>query len=210
MTDEPGNTALTDTDTAAAPPEATPPVDPQGQVPPTGQEPQAPTETPPQETPPPETPPTNAEGNSPPERVVPGVDGYKFAEGVPSDFGKFASDLDMTQEQADGVLNAHQSLKTAEMQMVRQAGEAHIKNWGEKADYNMNLAKRAMKQNDPDGSLAKLFNATGYGNHPAVLDFFLQLGQGLKEGGFLKSELNAPGEKSRAQKMFPNMKSESL
>ena len=118
--------------------------------------------------------------------------------------------MDLTQDQANGVLNAHQGIKQAEMNSIREAGEAHIKNWGERSKYNMNLAQRAMKQHDTDGALTKLLKETGFGNHPAVLDHFYTLGLALQEGGFLKSELKAPGEKTRAQKLFPDMKSESL
>ena len=217
-----GTPGTPNTETPGTPPE-TPPAAPETppETPPAAQEtPPAAPETPPAapgappETPPnpgePEVPPANAEENTPPERVVPAAEGYKFPEGVPADFGKFANSLDMTQDQANGVLNAHQSMKQAEMSAIREAGKAHIKNWGDRADYNMNLAKRAMKQHDTDGTLTKLLKESGFGNHPAVLDHFYTLGLALQEGGFLKSELKAPGEKTRAQKMFPEMKSESL
>ena len=197
----PGTPGTPNTETPATPP-VTPPETPP-ETPPN-------VETPPSENAPPEAPPANAEGNAPPERVVPAADSYALPEGVPTDFGQFANSLDMTQEQADGVLKAHQGMKQAEMQTIRAAGEAHIKNWGEQAEFKMNLAKRAMKQHDTDGTLTKLLNETGFGSHPAVLDHFFNLGQALQEGGFLKSELKAPGEKTRAQKMFPNMTSESL
>jgi len=212
MSDENGTPVAPTQESTGTPNAAAPPVEvvPPTEVSPTGQEPQAQTQTPPQEAAPPEAPPTNAEGDAPPERVVPAADGYTLPEGIPADFGKFANSLDMTQAQADGVLQAQAGLKQAEMQAVRTAGEAHIKSWGERADYNMNLAKRAMKQHDANGELAKLLNDTGFGNHPAVLDHFFTLGQALQEGGFLKSELKAPGEKTRAQKMFPSMKSETI
>ena len=209
---EQGTPVVTPTEPTATPDATPPPVEqaPVSQQATPGQESAPPTETPPQEATPTEAPPTNAEGNAPPERVVPAADGYTLPEGIPTDFGHFANKLDMTQEQANGVLQAHQGMKQAEMTAVREAGEAYIKNWGERADYNMNLAKRAMKQHDTDGALTKFLNETGYGNHPVVLNHFFTLGQALQEGGFLKSELKAPGEKTRAQKMFPSMRSESL
>jgi len=205
MTDENGQPVDTPTEPTGTPNETVPPVEtppaPSGQ------------ETPPQEAPPPQeaqAPPTNAEADTPSERVVPAADGYTLPDGAPSDFGTFANSLDMTQQQADGVLKAHDALQKVERQVVRQAGEAHVKSWGERADYNMNLAKRAMKQYDSKGTLTKVLDDTGFGSHPAVLEFFFELGQGMQEGGFLKSELKAPGQKTPAQKMFPHMRSESM
>lgn len=215
MSDEQGTTTSTDTETVENP-DAT--SQPTVETPPTSESPPETPPTPeqepgipPKEETPPKVEPTNAEETeTPPERVVPGADGYTFPKGVPADFGKFANSLDMTQEQADGVLKAHTGMKQAEMQAVREAGEAHVKNWGDRADYNMNLAKRAMKQHDPEGKLTELLNTTGFGNHPTVLEYFFTVGKGLQEGGFLKSELKAPGEKTRAQRMYPDMKSETL
>lgn len=180
--------------------ESTPPVEPAPPAPPV--EPVAPAA---QATPPPETPPEPAP--EPADRVVPAADGYTLPEGVPQDIGQFAHDHGFTQEQLDSTIqqmgNYMQGNQIAQQNALRSLGEAHLKNWGENADYNLSLAKRALQQNDTDGQLAKALNDSGYGNHPAVLNFLYNLGQGMKEGGFLKSAVNRPpGERTAAQAMY--------
>lgn len=143
------------------------------------------------------------------ERVVPEADKYNLPEGVPQNVAEFAHKNDMTQEQLDETLKEFggyiQNTKIAEQKLLREQGEAHVKSWGEKADYNLSLVRRALAQNDPDGHLTKVLDDTGFGNHPVVLDFFLKLGDQLKEGGFLKGSVNRPpGKKTAAQTMFGN------
>jgi hypothetical protein len=169
---------------------AAPPVTPGDPTPPTT-EPAAP-----------EAPPEAA-----PERVVPQPNEYVIPEGVPEEMRQFAHDNGFTQAQLDVTVQQIGSAidATGEAQKValRSMGEAHLKNWGDQADTNLNLAKQALNQNDPDGSLAKALNESGYGNHPAVLDFLHTLGKGMQEGGFLKRAVRRPpGQKSAAQSMY--------
>jgi len=201
MTEESAAPSQDTAPTSEATPE-TPPVAPEAA-------PEAAPETPPQEaTPPPES---AAEPETPPERADASADVYVAPDGSPKGFDDFAKSLNLTQAQGEGVLKAQGMMKQAELQNMRQVGEAHVKTWGDKAGYNMNLARRAMKQMDPDGGLRKLLDTTGFGNHPEVLNFFLRQGTSLSEGGFLKGNVNRPpGKKTVAQKMFPNMTSSEL
>lgn len=149
------------------------------------------------------------------ERVVPKPDEYKIPEGLPKELGQFAHENEYTQEQLDAAVKMFdsysQAMKTSQQIALRQLGEAHIKNWGDEANFKLTLAKRALKQNDPNGALAKALNESGYGNHPAVLDFLANLGEQMREGGFLKSAVNRPpGKKSLAQAMFPDHPSKEL
>jgi len=140
-------------------------------------------------------------------RVVPKVDGYVLPEGVPQEMAQFAFDNDMTQAQLDSSLtqfnNYVAASKGIEQQVLKTAGEELVKVWGDKADHNLSIVRRALKQNDPKGELSKVLDTTGFGNHPAVLNFFLQLGDQMQEGGFLRSSVNTPpGKKTAAQTMF--------
>lgn len=175
-------------------PEATPEAQPQEIAP---QE----TVTPPVETTP------EPQPEPVPERVVPQADGYTLPEGVPTQIAEFANKNDMTQEQLDTSLQffgkISQGTREAEVQAVRSAGEAHVKNWGEASKANLSIARRALAQNDPEGVLKKTLDSTGFGNHPAVLDFLLNIGKSMQEGGFLKSAVNrTPGQKTAAQSMY--------
>lgn len=171
--------ATPDTPTPATP-EATPPVADDNNV------------IPPQT---PEITPGTAEGEQPPvvERIVPAADGYQLNEGTPEQLGQIFNQLDMTQEQADGVVKLDQARTQAQANALRQAGEAHIKNWGDVAETNINLAKRGMSHFDPTGQLKEVLNSTGYGNDPRLLEMFYQFGKRMEEGGFLPSEVNTPG-----------------
>ena len=171
---------------------------------------QAPPATPPAEPPAASDPPA-----APPEggpRVVPKADGYTLPKGAPAELGQFANQNDMTQEQLDATLTQFggfitRSRQTEQLNM-RKAGEEHVKSWGDNSKYNLTLAKRALKQNDPEGKLTKALNESGYGNHPAVLDFLYSIGKSMKEGGFMKSAIKRPpGKKTAAQSMYPNLPS---
>jgi len=140
------------------------------------------------------TPPSSTEGEqeAPVQRVVPAADGYQLGEGVPAQLGEIFNKLDMTQEQAQGVLKLDQARSAAMASALRTAGEAHIKSWGESAETNINLAKRGMNHFDPTGQLKQVLNDTGYGNDPRLLEMFFQFGRRMEEGGFLKSAVNTP------------------
>jgi len=152
-----------------------------------------------------------ADSDVPPPKVDPAPTSepvsYKLPEGIPPEIGEFAKSQKFTQAQLDATLQQFGGIMQASEQKrgeaLRQLGEAHLKNWGDQAKHRLGLAKRALAQNDPEGKLAKALNESGYGNHPAVLDFLYNLGKGMREGGFLKSAVHRPpGEKSAAQAMY--------
>jgi len=187
------------TEAAAAPSQETPA--------PTVETPQAPPEqatTQNQEAAPPQPGP---EGEQPQavERIVPEGSGYTFQEGTPAELGNVFNKLDMTQEQADGVIQLDQFRNKANAEALRSAGEAHVKEWGDKAETNMNLAKRGMNHFDPTGQLKQRLNETGLGNDPQLLEMFYQFGQRMEEGGFIPSEVNTPNQPlSAAQTLYGN------
>lgn len=198
-TSTPAEPATPETPSAATAPETPVKVETPPEAPPASAEPQTP-----EPTAEPETPPA--------ERVVPEADGYVLPEGVPPVLGEFANKNGFTQEQLDATIAQFGEYSTAaqvvQQTAIREQGEALIKEWGNNAQYNLSLAKRALKQNDTTGELAKVLNESGYGNHPAVLTFLSKLGKDMQEGGFLKSSVTKPkGAKTMAQRMFPNMPS---
>lgn len=194
-------------------PPVTPPVDPPPVDPPPVTPPVTPpVDSPPVEPPPAEPPPAEPPANQPPAdtRVVPKATEYKLPDGAPSELGEFANKNDMTQVQLDATVRQFgailQGTKAAEQASLKTAGDAHIKNWGENGKFKLTLAKRALQQNDPEGTMAKALETSGYGNHPAVLDFLHTIGKSMEEGGFLKSAVNAPpGKKTLAQSMYPDL-----
>jgi hypothetical protein len=142
-----------------------------------------------------------------PERIVPKPSEYTIPEGMPDSMRIFAHENGFTQTQLDATLTNMgayvEANTTAQRVALRDMGEAHLKNWGDQKETNLNLAKQALHQNDPDGQLAKALDDSGYGNHPAVLDFLHNLGKGMQEGGFLKRAVRRPpGQKTAAESMY--------
>ncbi len=132
---------------------------------------------------------------------------YVLPDGLPDTVRQFAATHKFTQEQLNAALQEFggymTGIRQAEIQQLRQAGEQYVKNWGDSAKTNLSLAKRALKQNDPTGALTKALNESGYGNHPAVIEFLYNIGKSMQEGGFLKGTIQKPvGQKTAAQAMY--------
>jgi len=139
---------------------------------------------------------------------------YEAPDYVTPEMRQFAADNNMTQEQFTNTIGEFGTLLNAQAKLAREQitrlGQQQVTAWGEDADRNLTLARQALKQNDPNGNLAQLLEESGYGSHPAVLQFLRNLGASMEEGGFLKGKVSGPAKaKSMAQRMFPNMKSEA-
>ena len=50
---------------------------------------------------------------------------------------------------------------------------------GEKLNENLAIANRALEAYDPQGEIRAMLAETGYGNHPALVRFFLAIGRDL-------------------------------
>jgi len=143
----------------------------------------------------------------PTERVVPKPSEYELPEGMPDSIRIFANEHGFTQDQLNATLGQFggylQGMQQTEQKALREAGEAHLKNWGQDAQHKLGLARQALKQNDPEGKLMEALNNSGWGNHPDVLNFLYSIGKSMQEGGYLKSTVIAkPGDKSAAQSMY--------
>ena len=139
-------------------------------------------------------------------------DKYETPAPVPDAVKKMAFENKLTQDQFSATLNTFgqymQAQRMAEAEQLKQQGVEFIKTeWGDKAEYNLNIARRALQTVDKEGELKQLLDQTGFGNHPAVLKFFANLGRDLQEGGYLRGELKRPAgaKKSPAQLLYPTM-----
>ena len=50
---------------------------------------------------------------------------------------------------------------------------------GEKLQENLAIANRALEAYDPQGEIRAMLAETGYGNHPALIRFFVAIGRDL-------------------------------
>ena len=164
----------------------------------------------PVEATPPEPSPTVPEPVAVPDRVVPKAEEYAAPDYITPQMKEFANANGFTQEQFDKTLsqfgNVMQGNSQAQAAQLRSQGEALLTEWGTAKSTNLNLVKRALAIDDPSGTITKLLNTTGFGNHPDVLNHFLARGKVLKEGGFIKNEVNVAqnNPKDRAHRMYPN------
>ena len=72
---------------------------------------------------------------------------------------------------------------------------------GEKLQENLAIANRALEAYDPQGEIRAMLAETGYGNHPALVRFFLAIGRDLSPDRMVGAG-GAGGFDARA--FFPN------
>jgi hypothetical protein len=139
--------------------------------------------------------------------VINNPDDYTVPDFVTPEMKEFAFKQGLSNDQFNSVISQYGYItNVAEQQKMNQLSNmaaAQIEKWGDAAEYNLGLAKQALKVVDKEGELSKILKDTGYGNHPVVLRFLHNLGNQLKEGGFLRGSINKPtGKKSIAEIMY--------
>lgn len=112
-------------------------------------------------------------------------------EEVMTGFGDLARELNLTQEQAQkvvefGAKTMHKAIGDGMEAMRAQVEEIKAK-WHKEASADPAVteglphALRAMKRFDTDGSVAKLFDETGVGSHKAMIRFMVEVGKAIGE-----------------------------
>lgn len=150
------------------------------------------------------------------QKTVPEAYEFKMPDGVELDkaaadeFSAIAKEMGLDQEQAQKVADVG-------AKMAQRQAEAHarqVEAWvgevkadkeigGDKLDENLGVARKAL---DTFGTpeLRDLLNASGMGNHPAVIKAFYKVGKAISEDGFVKG--SPPGASTDpAKTMFPSM-----
>ena len=119
------------------------------------------------------------------------ANGYDFGEddeGVLDDFKEFSHQNNLTQDQADNLLNLFQDLEEDNnANEVKAIDDLKVqttidlqKDWGKNYDGNMDFAKRAYAQFGTP-QLTEAMDSSGFGNHPEVIKAFSKIGQLLGE-----------------------------
>ncbi len=156
------------------------------------------------------------DGEKTPEPQVPESYEFTMPEGVELDtaaadeFSAIAKELKLDQATAQKVADV--GAKMAQRWADKQAEQ--VQSWveqvktdkeigGDKLDENLATARKAMEAfGTPE--LKDVLNATGLGNHPAVIKAFLKVGKAISEDGFITGK-PAGAETDMAKKLFPNM-----
>ncbi|OJH26014.1 peptidase [Enterobacter kobei] len=107
------------------------------------------------------------------------------------DFEPVARDLNLTNEQAQKLVDAYPKILAGVQQRQAEAWQAQTEQWaadvkadkeigGDKLTANLSAAQRALDQfGDPE--LKEYLDSTGLGNHPALVKAFIKVGKAMSE-----------------------------
>lgn len=107
------------------------------------------------------------------------------------DFEPVARELNLTNEQAQKLVDAYPKILAGVQQRQAEAWQAQTEQWaadvkadkeigGDKLTANLSAAQRALEQfGDPE--LKEYLDSTGLGNHPALVKAFIKVGKAMSE-----------------------------
>lgn len=137
-------------------------------------------------------------------------DGVELDKAAADEFTAIAKELKLDQATA-------QKFADVGAKMAQRQADNHAKlveSWteqvktdkdigGDKLAENLGIARKAL---DTFGTpeLRDVLNATGFGNHPAVIKAFYKIGQAISEDRFVTGGAKGP-ETDMAKRMFPSM-----
>lgn len=143
---------------------------------------------------------------------------YEFtaAEGVDldtealKDFEPVARELNLTNEQAQKLVDAYPKILEGVQQRQAEAWQAQTEEWaatvkadkeigGDKLTANLSVAQRAL---DTFGTpeLKEYLNGTGLGNHPELVKAFIKVGKAMSEDGMVTGKES--GQRSAAEVLY--------
>lgn len=126
------------------------------------------------------------------------------------DFEPVARDLNLTNEQAQKLVDAYPKILAGVQQRQADAWQATTEQWaadvkadkefgGDKLTANLSAAQRALDQfGTPE--LKDYLNTTGLGNHPDLVKVFIKVGRSMSEDGMITGKEN--GQRSAAEVLY--------
>ncbi len=141
---------------------------------------------------------------------------FKTGEGVELDtealkeFEPVARELNLTNEQAQKLVDAYPKILAGVQQRQADAWQAQTEEWaatvkadkeigGDKLTANLGVAQRAL---DTFGTpeLKEYLNGTGLGNHPELVKAFVKVGKAMSEDGVVTGKES--GQRSAAEVLY--------
>lgn len=93
--------------------------------------------------------------------------------------------LSPLEQRLEARLEAHLAAQRADWQARQEGWRAQVERdpelGGEHLEDTITRARLALQRFDADGSIARLLDASGYGNHPAIVRFFSRLADAVME-----------------------------
>jgi len=126
------------------------------------------------------------------------------------DFEPVARDLNLTNEQAQKLVDAYPKILAGVQQRQAEAWQAQTEQWaadvkadkeigGDKLTTNLSAAQRAMDQfGTPE--LKEYLEGTGLGNHPELVKAFIKIGKAMSEDGMVDG--SNQGQRSAAEVLY--------
>ncbi|HHU2814405.1 peptidase [Escherichia coli] len=141
---------------------------------------------------------------------------FKAAEGVEldtealKDFEPVARELNLTNEQAQKLVDAYPKILAGVQQRQADAWQKQTEQWaadvkadkdigGDKLTSNLSAAQRALEQFGSD-DLKEYLNGTGLGNHPALVKFCVKVGKAMSEDKMVTG--GNEGQRTAAQVLY--------
>lgn len=126
------------------------------------------------------------------------------------DFEPVARELNLTNEQAQKLVDAYPKILAGVQQRQTEAWQAQTEQWaadvkadkevgGDKLTANLSAAQRALDQfGTPE--LREYLNGTGLGNHPELVKAFIKVGKAMSEDGMVTGKES--GQRSAAEVLY--------
>ncbi|HIH4591114.1 TPA: peptidase [Klebsiella oxytoca] len=126
------------------------------------------------------------------------------------DFEPVARDLNLTNEQAQKLVDAYPKILAGVQQRQTEAWQAQTEQWaadvkadkevgGDKLTANLSAAQRALDQfGTPE--LREYLDGTGLGNHPELVKAFIKVGKAMSEDGVITGKES--GQCSAAEVLY--------
>ena len=137
-------------------------------------------------------------------------DGVELDSAALADFEPVARELNLTNEQAQKLVDAYPKILEGVQQRQTEAWQAQTEEWaakvkadkeigGDKLTANIGVAQRALDQfGTPE--LKEYLNATGLGNHPDLVKTFVKIGKAMSEDGMVSG--GNTGQRSAAEVLY--------
>ena len=137
-------------------------------------------------------------------------EGVELDSAALADFEPVARELNLTNEQAQKLVDAYPKILEGVQQRQTEAWQAQTEEWaatvkadkeigGDKLTTNIGVAQRALDQfGTPE--LKEYLNATGLGNHPDLVKTFVKIGKAMSEDGMVSG--GNTGQRSAAEVLY--------
>tara|TARA_R100001377_G_C3192779_1_gene111299 strand:- start:1640 stop:2296 length:657 start_codon:yes stop_codon:yes gene_type:complete len=142
-------------------------------------------------------------------------EGFELSEEFSSRFTEAAKDMNLSQDQAQFLINMQTDLQTSNVEALAENWTSLKNEWqaetkkdkeigGKEFSANLGVAKQALEKfGTPE--LSEAVELTGMGNHPEFIRLLYRVGKTLKEDKVMVEGANTSAPVDRAKVLFPDM-----